>query len=143
VKVKFRKMHHEAIAPKYARPGDAGIDLHACMGAEVVLNPGEVRVIHCGVALELPAGFEGQVRGRSGLSKRGIPVHFGTIDSGYRGVIGATLHNLSADHFVIKTGDRVAQLVIAPVVTAELVEAEELSETERGERGFGSSGVSA
>lgn len=143
MKIRFRKMHQEARQPRYQRDGDSGMDLHACMGFDLVLNPGETRVIHCGVALEVPAGFEGQVRSRSGLSKRGILVHFGTIDSNYRGVIGATLTNLSPEHFAIRTGDRIAQLVIAPVVTAELEEVEELSETERGASGFGSSGVSA
>lgn len=143
MKVRFKKLHADAIEPRYARPGDAGMDLHACMGETVALKPGEVRVIHCGVGIELPRGFEGQVRGRSGFSKRGILVHLGTIDSSYRGVIGATLHNLSGEPLVIGMGDRVAQLVIAKVEEVELEESEELSETERGAAGFGSTGLAA
>jgi dUTP pyrophosphatase len=139
--VRFKKTRPEAIVPKYQRDGDSGLDLHAC--GTFTLSPGQTQLIPCGIGIELQPGFEAQVRGRSGLSKRGIWSALGTIDSNYRGEIAAVLHNLSGAPFVVNEGDRVAQLVIAKVEEVELEEAEELSETERGTAGFGSTGVAA
>jgi dUTP pyrophosphatase len=151
MKVRFRKLHPDAKVPTYAKPGDAGADLYAVERVE--LRPGEARVVRCGVAIELPDGYEAQIRPRSSLSKRGVHVALGTIDSGYRGEIGATA--LLLDHrdrwdaeeqgprphrFVVRAGDRIAQLVIAPVTRATFEEAEELSASERGDGGWGSSG---
>lgn len=157
VKVK-RIGNHSLPLPKYETDGAAGFDLRARVDFEemraqslgcwegggapsgVVLREGEVAVIGCGFAFEIPDGFELQVRPRSGLSKRAVLVALGTVDSDYRGEVGVIVTNTSMEPFRIATGDRIAQGVIAPVVRAELVEAEELSETARGGNGFGSTG---
>ncbi|MBG1233841.1 dUTP diphosphatase [Aestuariivirga litoralis] len=129
--------------PAYATPGSAGLDLRAAEGA--VLQPGAHLLIPTGVAIALPAGFEGQVRPRSGLAvKHGVTVLNapGTIDSDYRGEIKVPLINHSHQNFVIARGDRIAQLVIAPVVQVTLTQVAALDETTRGTGGFGSSGAS-
>jgi dUTP pyrophosphatase len=142
VKIPFRKLRPDAIVPTYKHEGDSGLDLHACIEHDFIIVPRwEVRVIPCGIAFQIPDGFEGQIRPRSGYSKRGILVHFGTLDAPYRGEGGITVHNLSADALTIAKGDRVGQLVIAPVIRVELEEVEELTETTRGDRGWGSTGV--
>jgi dUTP pyrophosphatase len=118
----------------------SGYDLYAVAGA--VLNPGQIFVVDTGVILELPRGMEGQVRPRSGMTKRGLWVALGTVDADFRGTIGATIANLTRDNQAIEVGDRVAQLVIAEVVHKpwKLVERGELNATERGDRGWGSTG---
>jgi len=123
----------------------AGIDLMACLEDNVELAPGEYRMIPTGLKMAIPEGYEGQVRPRSGLAaKFGITVlnSPGTIDADYRGEIGVILINHGFEPYTIANGDRIAQLVIAPVVKVELLETAELDETERGEGGFGSTGVS-
>lgn len=121
----------------------AGLDLVAAIDAPIVLRPGERTGIGTGLAIELPPGFEAQVRPRSGLArKHGITLVNGpgTIDADYRGEIVVLVINHGAEPVPIAPGDRIAQLVIAPVVQAELVEVDELTETERGAGGFGSTG---
>lgn len=131
--------------PGYMSGSAAGIDLMACLEDKVELAPGEYRMIPTGLKMAIPEGYEGQVRPRSGLAaKFGITVlnSPGTIDADYRGEIGVILINHGFEPYTIANGDRIAQLVIAPVVKVELLETAELDETERGEGGFGSTGVS-
>ena len=130
--------------PKYKTEGSAGMDLTACIDENIILKPLERKLIKTGIAIALPNNYEAQVRPRSGLAlKNGISVLNtpGTIDADYRGEIGVILINLSNEDFVVEKGMRIAQLVISPVVQAELVEVEELDETLRGQGGFGSTGV--
>lgn len=141
--LQFRRITPRAILPRYMTPGAAGMDLASAETGEVPLGPGERIGIHTGLAMELPVGFEGQVRPRSGLaSKHGITVVNapGTIDSDYRGEIIVLLVNLGQAIYVIKPGERVAQLVIAPVCQAHIEEVGDLSATVRGQGGFGHTG---
>jgi dUTP pyrophosphatase len=132
-------------APTYHSVGAAGLDLQAALSdhASLVLEPGARELVPTGFAMEIPAGWEGQVRPRSGLALRhGVTVlnSPGTIDSDYRGEIGVVLINFGSSPFEIRRGDRIAQLVFAPCAQATLVEAESLAESDRGGQGFGSSG---
>ena len=127
--------------PKYQTALSAGMDLYANIDADFTLKPLERKLVPTGLYLELPEGFEAQVRPRSGLAiKNGITVlnSPGTVDADYRGEVGVILINLSPENFVIKDGDRIAQMVIAKHETAVWEEATELAETERGSGGFGS-----
>jgi dUTP pyrophosphatase len=140
----IRRLRAEAKIPSYQTAGAAGLDLAALLpDGDVTLAPGEIRAIPTGLSMAIPVGFEGQVRPRSGLStKHGItcPNSPGTIDSDYRGELLVPLINLSKTPFVITSGLRIAQLVIAPVAHARVVEVESLDETARGAGGFGSTG---
>ncbi|MDV3473628.1 dUTP diphosphatase [Elizabethkingia anophelis] len=130
--------------PKYQTAQSAGMDLYANIEAPVTLQSLERRIIPTGLFIELPVGYEAQVRPRSGLTfKNGVTClnSPGTIDADYRGEVGVILANLSKDEFTINDGDRIAQLVIAKHETAEWIPVESLEETERGAGGFGSSGV--
>lgn len=130
--------------PQYMTQGASGMDLTANVSEVTYLEPGEFKVIPCGIKLELPLGYEAQVRPRSGLAaKNGITLlnSPGTIDSDYRGEIKAVLINHSKVKFEIKRGDRIAQLVISEVVQAQICQNHNLLETERGEGGFGHTGV--
>ena len=130
--------------PQYATPQSAGMDLRANLDAPVTLKPLERKLIPTGLHIALPAGFEAQVRPRSGLAlKKGITVLNtpGTIDADYRGEIGVILINLSQEDFVVEDGERIAQMIIARHEQGELIAVEVLDETERGEGGFGHSGV--
>ncbi|HAH86530.1 MAG: dUTP diphosphatase [Armatimonadota bacterium] len=130
--------------PSYATSGSAGVDLLAAVEEETVLAPMDRKLISTGIMAAIPEGFEGQVRPRSGLALRhGISIVNapGTIDSDYRGEIKVIMTNLGEEPFVIKRGDRIAQLVICPVVQAALLEVDELPNTFRGGGGFGHTGV--
>ncbi|WP_289060170.1 dUTP diphosphatase [uncultured Zobellia sp.] len=130
--------------PHYETGASAGMDLRANITETVTLQPLERAIIKTGLFIELPVGFEAQVRPRSGLAaKKGITVLNapGTVDADYRGEIGVILVNLSNESFAIENGERIAQLVIAKHERAEWIEVEALSETSRGEGGFGSTGV--
>lgn len=130
--------------PEYRTAGAAGLDLEAAIPEPVVLKPLDRRLIPTGLRLEIPQGFEGQVRPRSGLALRhGISMvnSPGTIDADYRGEVGVILINLGAEPFVVEPGARIAQLVIARVAHARLEECEVLAETERGPGGYGSTGA--
>ncbi len=146
VAVRIMRLHHatDLPLPAYETSGAAGMDLRAAIGAEtVVLAPGMRALIPTGLAIALPKGFEAQVRPRSGLAiKHGISqVNApGTVDSDYRGELKVILINHGQEPFMIAHGDRIAQLVIAPVTQAFWVEAESLDETARGASGFGSTG---
>lgn len=130
--------------PAYATPQSAGMDLRANIEDPITLRPLERRIVPTGLYIALPEGFEAQVRPRSGLAlKHGITVlnSPGTIDSDYRGEIGVLLINLSDTPFVINAGERIAQMVVARHEQAELIEVEELDDTERGAGGYGHTGV--
>jgi dUTP pyrophosphatase len=137
----IRRLREDAVLPERAYAGDAGLDLAACERHE--LGPGERAIVGTGLSLAIPEGFAGFVQPRSGLAARhGITVVNapGLVDSGYRGEIRVVLLNTDlAEPFVVEPGMRIAQLVVLPVEAPELVEVEELPETERGVRGFGSS----
>ena len=138
----INKSSHEL--PNYETIASAGMDLRANITEPIVLKPLGRTIVKTGLFIELPIGFEAQVRPRSGLAaKKGITVlnSPGTVDADYRGEIGVILVNLSNDDFTIENGERVAQLVIAKHERAEWIQVEELSETSRGEGGFGSTGV--
>lgn len=144
VVVRFRKKDERVSLPSYETAGSAGADLRAHISSPVTINPGERKLIGTGLYPEIPDGYEIQVRPRSGLSvKRGITVLNtpGTVDSDYRGEICVNIINLSDESFLVNDGDRIAQAVVAPVVQALFEETDELSSTERGEGGFGSTGV--
>ncbi|MEP1489086.1 MAG: dUTP diphosphatase [Algibacter sp.] len=138
----INKSNHDL--PNYETIASAGMDLRANITDVITLKPLDRTIVKTGLFIELPIGFEAQVRPRSGLAaKKGITVLNapGTVDADYRGEIGVILVNLSNDDFVIENGERVAQLVIAKHERAEWVQVEELSSTDRGEGGFGSTGV--
>ncbi|WP_426431825.1 dUTP diphosphatase [Winogradskyella sp. HB-48] len=130
--------------PHYETIASAGMDLRANLTEDRILKPLERTIVGTGLFIELPIGYEAQVRPRSGLAaKKGITVLNapGTVDADYRGEIGVILVNLSNEEFTIQNGERIAQLVIAKHERAEWIEVEELSETDRGEGGFGSTGT--
>ena len=130
-------------SPSYETTGSAGADLRALLDSPITVAPGQRTLIATGVKLEIPTGYEGQVRPRSGLAmKHGITVLNapGTIDSDYRGEIGVILVNLGSEPYVVTGGDRIAQLIIAPVIQAEFALVPTLGGSERGEGGFGSTG---
>ena len=140
--LRFKKIHTDATLPSYAHASDAGMDVRS---VEDVTVPAKGRVlVHTGLVMLLPPMYEAQVRPRSGLAlKYGITVLNtpGTIDSGYRGEVGVILANFGDSDFQVKKGDKVAQIVVAPVVQAEIEEVSEIDETDRGAGGFGSTGV--
>ncbi len=130
--------------PTYMTAGAAGADVVAAVAEDLVLAPGARAVVPTGLALEVPAGYEVQVRPRSGLAHRhGVTIANapGTVDSDYRGPLGVLLVNLGSEPYVVRRGERIAQLVVAPVVQAAFREAAALAATERGHGGFGSTGA--
>ncbi len=142
--VRFRRLSPRATLPAYQTPLAAGMDLSACIDAPITIAPGDIAMVACGFAMAIPPGFEAQVRPRSGLaSKFGIsmPNAPGTIDADYRGEVKVPLVNLGKTPFVVEHGMRIAQMVIARVEHAEVIEVDSLDETARGAGGFGSTGV--
>ncbi|MEK4178539.1 deoxyuridine 5'-triphosphate nucleotidohydrolase [Aeribacillus sp. FSL K6-1121] len=169
INVKIKRLHPDAVIPRYAHEGDSGFDLVAI--EDTIIEPGETKLVRTGLAFELPPGYEIQVRPRSGISlKTKLRVVLGTVDSGFRGEIGVIvdcLHDndvytdgrliqfarditnktvkideyVQDGSYIIRRGDRIAQAVIKPVEQAYFIEVGELDETERGKSGFGSSGV--
>ena len=130
--------------PNYKTDGSAGMDVAAAIDKDVVIRPGKIELIPTGFGIEIPDGFEVQVRPRSGLAIRhGVTIVNapGTIDSDYRGEVKIGLINLGSLDFIIHRGDRIAQLVVSPIARAQLVCVEVLNETERGEGGFGHTGI--
>jgi len=143
MKIKVVNRGHQPL-PAYATTQSAGMDLRANISEPIVLKPLERRLVPTGLHIALPEGYEAQVRPRSGLAlKHGITVLNapGTIDADYRGEIGVVLINLSQEEFVINDGERIAQMVIARHEKADFIEVETLNETERGEGGYGHTGV--
>ncbi|PEL95809.1 deoxyuridine 5'-triphosphate nucleotidohydrolase [Bacillus wiedmannii] len=164
--VKVKRLHEDAVIPKYAKPGDSGFDL--VVVEDVIIEPGETAVVKTGLAFEIPTGYEMQIRPRSGISRKTkLRVVLGTIDSGYRGEVGVIVDNTWQDTnretprfqlsdgcseysggayyvkgtYKIRKGDRIAQGVLAAVGHTTFEEVEELSESERGEDGYGSTGM--
>ncbi len=143
MEIKVVNKGHQPL-PQYATTQSAGMDLRANLDSPVLLHPLERRLIPTGLHIALPVGYEAQVRPRSGLAlKKGITVlnSPGTIDADYRGEIGVVLINLSQEDFVVNDGERIAQMVIARHEKADFIEVEVLDETERGEGGYGHTGV--
>ncbi len=143
VELKFRRLSPLAVIPAYQSEHAAGLDLHAAIDQPLVIEAGAIAMIPCGFALEIPHGFEGQVRPRSGLASKfgiSIPNAPGTVDSDYRGEMRVALINHGRSAFTVEPSMRVAQLVIAPVARACIVECATLTETVRGSGGFGSTG---
>jgi dUTP pyrophosphatase len=143
--VRLERLPHGAglPLPAYATAGSAGLDLRAAVAATIWLAPGARRIVPTGFQLAIPAGWEGQIRARSGLALHhglALPNAPGTIDSDYRGEVGVLLANLGDRPVPIHRGDRIAQLVLSPVGRAELAEVEQLEPTARGDGGFGSTG---
>jgi len=139
MKLKIKRLSSNIPLPSYAHQDDAGLDLLAA--EEVTLEPGQRVQIASGLAIEIPAGYAGLIWDKSGLShKYGMKILGGVVDSNYRGEVKVGMVNLSQQEQTFKVGDKVAQLLIQPVVTAEIEEAEELSDTSRGAGGFGSTG---
>ena len=142
IEIKIKKIHPDAIIPRYVHPGDAGMDLFSC--ENYVLKPSERKLFGTGLKVELPEGYEMQIRPKSGLAlKHGITVLNtpGTIDSGYRGEIGVILINHSNENYEINSKEKISQAVISRIKRAEIIEVDEIDETSRGEEGFGSTGL--
>ncbi len=144
LEIRIRKLHPKAVVPQYMSDHAAGMDLCAALDDPVTLRPGERCIVPTGLAMAIPVGYEGQVRPRSGLAiRQGITMlnSPGTIDADYRGEIGVIAINHGSEDVTFRHGDRIAQLIIAPVVRAELNVVEELCETGRGEGGYGHTGL--
>ena len=144
IKILIKRLSKEVSLPKYETSGSSGMDLSANIDAKINIEPGKTAIIPTGLALSIPKGFEIQIRPRSGLAaKQKISVLNtpGTIDSDYRGEIKVILINLSQESFKVEKGLRIAQMVVCPVVQAQLKEVSDLNETERGKGGFGSTGT--
>lgn len=137
--LKVKRLHPNAIIPTRAHSSDAGLDLYA-LDANY-LRAGQTRVIKTGLAFEVPEGYEIQIRPKSGLTAKSIVTQLGTVDSGYRGEVMITISNLSHLDYIIEQGHRIAQAVIAKVELWTPVECDSLSESDRGDNGFGSSGI--
>ena len=143
-KILIKRLFKEVLIPKYETLGSSGMDIAAYIEKEIEIAPGEKAIIPSGFSLSIPRGFEVQIRPRSGLAaKKSISVLNapGTIDADYRGEIKIILINLSKAKFLVQNGARIAQMVVCPVIQAELEEVSELNETIRGEGGFGSTGL--
>jgi len=138
--IKIKKLHPEATAPKYAQPGDAGMDFYAL--ETTPLQPGERKLVSTGISMAIPKGYVGLIWDKSGMAtKFGIKTMAGVIDSGYRGEIKILVHNLSKETYVFEKGTKVSQMLIQPVEQKKLIEVNELDETSRGEGAFGSTGL--
>ena len=143
-KILIKRLSKEVSLPKYETSGSSGMDLAAYIDSNINIDPGRTAIIPTGLALSIPKGFEVQIRPRSGLAaKQKISVLNtpGTIDADYRGEIKVILINLGQEPFKIEKGFRIAQMVVCPIVQAQLKEVDDLSETERGKGGFGSTGT--
>ena len=144
VPFQFKRLSPLAVIPHYQSEHAAGMDLHAAIERPLAVSPGDTALVPCGFAMAIPAGYEAQVRPRSGLAtKHGItmPKAPGTIDADYRGEVMIPLINLGREEFTVEPDMRIAQMVVAPVCRAEVVEVEDLSDTDRGSGGFGSTGA--
>ena len=143
MKIEIKKLRENAVIPRYGTSYSAGADLYAALESTVAIAPNETRMIPTGLAVAIPEGYAALIYARSGLaSKAGLaPANkVGVVDADYRGEVMVALHNHSTEVRYVECGDRIAQLVIAPVYQADFCEVEELSETARGDGGFGSTG---
>ena len=143
VKVNIKKLSEKAIIPTYGSEYSAGADLYACIDGEIEIKPHTTFLVPTGIAIELPLGYAGLIYARSGLvTKKGLaPANkVGVVDCDYRGEVKVALHNHSEEVQTVAGGERIAQLVITPYLTAQFIECDSLSQTVRGEGGFGSTG---
>jgi len=146
IKIKVKKLSEDYLdvpLPHYATPGSAGMDIRAAIKDDVILEPGKVELIPTDISVEIPLGYEIQVRPRSGLAAKnsiGILNSPGTIDSDYRGELKIILMNFGKEDFKISKGDRIAQLIVSKVYTAKIEEVDDLNSSHRGEGGFGHTG---
>lgn len=143
VNINIKKLNEKAQLPTLGSEYAAGSDLYACLDEAVTINPGETKLIKTGLAMEIPVGYAGLIYARSGLaSKKGLaPANkVGVVDADYRGEVMVALHNHGLEAQEVEPGERIAQLVVAPFLSVGFTEVDELSETVRGEGGFGSSG---
>ena len=143
IDLKIKKLNEKAVLPSYGSASAAGADLYSCEG-EITVAPGETKLVHTGLAMQIPEGYVGLIYARSGIAtKRGLaPANkVGVIDSDYRGEIMVSIFNHSAEAQTIAAGERVAQIVITPYLTVNFTEADELDDTKRGAGGFGSTGT--
>ena len=143
-KIQIKKLSNSVLIPKYETGGSSGMDIAAHITDNIIINPGDKALVSTGFAMAIPRGYEIQIRPRSGLAaKKNITVLNtpGTIDADYRGEIKVILINLGKEKFVIENNDRIAQMVVCPVIQVNLEEVKELSDTERGLGGFGSTGL--
>jgi len=144
IKIQIKKLSNSVSIPKYETSGSSGMDIAAHIEDNVMINPGEKVLVPTGFSVAIPRGYEIQIRPRSGLAvKKNITVLNtpGTIDADYRGEVKVILINFGKEKFVIENGDRIAQMVVCPVTQANLEEVKELTSTERGSDGFGSTGT--
>ena len=142
-KIAVKKLHEKAVLPTYGSAFSAGADLYAVADEDIVIEPNQTKLIHTGLAMEIPEGFAGLIYARSGLaSKRGLaPANkVGVVDADYRGEVMVALHNHSAQPQTVAPRERIAQLVVAPFLKADFTVVDELDETARGGGGFGSTG---
>jgi len=142
MKVKWLKTSAKAVIPSFAHKGDAGADICSC--EDYIIAPGERKIIRTGLKVEVPQGYELQIRPRSGISLKTpliIPNSPGTIDSGYRGEVGVIMWNTGESPYKIKCGDRIAQIIVNKIPKVEHVEVKRLSKSKRNENGFGSTGI--
>ena len=138
--IKIKKLHPEATMPKYLRPGDAAMDLYSCENK--IIQPNQRELISTGIAMAIPREHVGLIWDRSGMAaNHGIKSMGGVIDSNYRGEIKVILHNLTSQPFAVEKGMRIAQMLIQKVEQKTILEVEELDDTIRGEKGFGSTGM--
>ena len=142
-KMYVKKLDENAIIPEYKSKGAAGFDLHACLNcASVAVLPGDEREIPCGIAVAIEPGFELQIRSRSGFRfRKKVSVYLGTIDNDYRGELTVLVENHGIFPFTVKNGMRIAQGVVAPIEQVEIIVTDKLPKTERGTKGFGSTGT--
>jgi dUTP diphosphatase len=138
--IKVKLLRSGARLPSRGTPGASGLDLYACLDADIELGP-DTTLVPTGIAVEVPYGYEVQVRPRSGLARRGVNVVFGTVDSDYRGEVFVNMHTIGTlQSYRLQNGDRIAQLVIARVEMLPALEVDDLSDSQRGDGGFGSTG---
>jgi dUTP pyrophosphatase len=144
IKIKRKESAKDLPLPTYATPGSSGFDLYADVDKDVVIHPGDIKLISCGIYIALPPGYEAQTRPRSGLAlKHGITLVNtpGTIDSDYRGLVSLIVTNVGREDFTVRRAQRIAQMVIKEVTRADFFETEELDETVRSSGGFGHTGL--
>ena len=144
IKIRRKDSAKDLPMPVYATEGSSGVDLYADVEDDVILMPGDIKLISCGIYVAIPRGYEAQIRPRSGLAlKHGVTIANtpGTIDSDYRGLVNLIITNLGKENFVIKRALRLAQMIIQEVIQAKFIEVEDLDETARAHGGFGHTGV--
>jgi len=139
MELRVKRIHPDAKLPVYGHPGDAGLDLFSVVDRE--LRPGDVFAVPTGIQVAVPAGHVGLVWDKSGISLQGVHRLAGVVDSGYRGEVQVVMINLSATPFAVKKGMKIAQMLVQPVAGLNVVEAENLDDTARGQGGFGSTGL--